>query len=101
MDIIDIGIITSYVLIALCAIAAIVMPLVQSFSDPKSLTKSAIGIGALAVIFIISYAMADSVGEGVTEVVAKRVGAGIITTYIMFFIAVGGILYTEISKMIK
>ena len=52
---IDLGLIAGYVLVGLCTIAAVVMPLVQSLSDPKSLAKSGIGVGVLVVIFLISY----------------------------------------------
>lgn len=101
MDIIDIGLYASYVLIILCAVAAVVIPLVQSFGDPKSLIKSAIGLVALVVVFFISYALADSDAPGATATTAKLVGAGIITMYILFIGALVGIVYTEVSKMIK
>lgn len=103
MDIIDVGLYVSYLLIVLCAISAIVIPLVQSFSDPQSLLKSGIGLGVILVVFLISYALADSYGSSlkVSENVAKLSGAGIIAMYIFFFIALIGIVYTEISKLIK
>ncbi len=102
MDIVDIGLIGSYVLIALCAVAAIVIPLIQSFSDPKSLVKSAIGVGVLVVIFFVGYGLADGVTSAdTTESTARLTGAGLITTYVFFFVAIGGIVFTEISKMIK
>ncbi|MFY0689435.1 MAG: hypothetical protein JXQ90_19850 [Cyclobacteriaceae bacterium] len=103
MDIIDIGIYSAYALIGLCAIAAIVMPLIQSLSDPKSLVKSGVGVVILVVIFFIGLAMADgtSTNEEVTEATSKYVGAGIITTYACIFIAMFGIVYTEISKIVK
>lgn len=100
MDIIDVGIIGSYILIGLCALAAVVMPLIQSFSDPKSLIKSAAGVGAIVVVFFISYVIADGSSDAVAESTSKRVGAGIITTYIAFFVAIGGIIYTEVSKLL-
>ncbi len=101
MDIIDIGIFASYALIVLCAIAAIGMPLVQSFGDPKSLVKSGIGVGILVVVFVIGYVIADGNAEGTTYATSKYVGAGIITTYVCFFAAILGILFTEISKIIR
>ncbi|MBR08454.1 MAG: hypothetical protein CMP48_12350 [Rickettsiales bacterium] len=103
MDIIDVGLYASYLLIALCAVAAIVIPLAQSFGDPQSLVKSGIGLGVIVVVFLISYAMADSVttNKEVTEGAAKLSGAGLIAMYIFFFIALIGIVYTEISKLLK
>jgi len=101
MGIIDIGLIAGYVLVGLCAITAIIMPLVQSFSDPKSLGKSAMGVGGLLVIFLIAYGLADPNAEGASESTSKIVGAGLITMYMAVFIAIAGILYTEVSKLIK
>ncbi|MFT6866114.1 MAG: hypothetical protein ACJA08_000941 [Cyclobacteriaceae bacterium] len=101
MDIIDIGLFASYVLIALCTIAAIVIPIVQSFDDPQSLVKSGIGLGFVLVVFLIGYILADSESATASEGTAKLVGAGIISMYILLFLALAGIVYTEISKMIK
>ncbi|MBV6645677.1 MAG: hypothetical protein KI790_09525 [Cyclobacteriaceae bacterium] len=101
MDFIDIGIVAGYILIVLCAVAAVGIPLIKSFSDPKSLVKSGIGIGVLLVVFLLSYALADGGMAGTTSGTSKMVGAGIITTYFIFFGAIGGIIYTEISKMVK
>ncbi len=101
MDIIDVGLFLSYVLIVLSALAAILIPLAQSFGDPQSLVKSGIGLGILVVVFLIGYIAADSSSAGTTEATSKLVGAGIISMYIFFFLAVIGIVYTEISKLIK
>lgn len=101
MDLIDVSLSASYILIILCALSAIIIPLVQSFGDPQTLVKSGIGIVAVAVIFLISYAVAGSVTEGATATTSKMVGGGIITTYILFLVAIVGIVYTEISKVIK
>lgn len=101
MDIIDVGLYASYLLIAICAISAIVIPLAQSFGDPQSLLKSGIGLGVMVVVFVVSYALANPEAAGATEGVSKLVGAGIISMYIFFFVALIGIIYTEISKLIK
>lgn len=101
MDFIDIGLYAGYALVGLCALAAIVIPLVQSFDDPKKLVKSGIGVAALVVIFFISYAMADGSTAETTETTSKMVGAGLFTTYVFFFGAIVGIVYTEISKIIN
>jgi uncharacterized membrane protein YvlD (DUF360 family) len=101
MNIIDIGLIGSYILIVLCALAAIIIPLIQSFSDPKSLIKSGLATVVMVVVFFICYALADGNAEGTDETTSKYVGAGILTTYVFFFVAIGGIVYSEISKMLK
>lgn len=101
MDIIDIGLYAGYILIFLCAITAVVFPLIQSFGDPQALVKSGIGLGAIIVIFFLGYAIADSDSPGATETTSKLVGAGLISMYVLFFIALIGIVYTELSKLIK
>lgn len=101
MGIIDIGLISGYILVGLCAVTAIIMPLIQSLSDPKGLAKSAAGVGGLVVVFLIAYGLADPNAEGASESTSKIVGAGLITMYMAVFIAIAGILYTEVSKLIK
>ncbi|MEP4535435.1 MAG: hypothetical protein ABJ004_20230 [Cyclobacteriaceae bacterium] len=101
MDIIDIGLFASYVLVALCAVAAILIPVIQSLGDPKSLIKSGIGLGVVLVVFLIGYAMASGESDTASEGVAKVVGAGIISMYIFLILAVAGIVFTEISKALK
>jgi hypothetical protein len=97
MDFIDIGLIGSYILIGLCTLAATLIPLYQSFGDPKTLLKS--GIGIMMVVFLFGYLLADGSSVGVDEATSKFVGAGIITTYAFFFLAIAGIIYTEVSKI--
>ncbi|WP_421871940.1 hypothetical protein [Marinoscillum sp.] len=101
MDIIDVGLYAGYVLIAICALAAVVFPIIQIISDPQALIKSGIGLGALIVVAVVGYALADPNAAGATESVSKWVGAGLIAMYIFFAVAVVGIVYTEISKLIK
>ena len=99
MDFIDIGLFGSYALIGLCALAAVLIPLYQSFGDPKTLLKSGIGIGVMLIVFLFGYFLADGSSAGVDESTSKVVGAGIITTYTFFFLAIAGIIYTELSKI--
>lgn len=102
MNIVDIGLIAGYILVILCTLAAVVIPLVQAMGDLKSLTKSAVGVGVMLVVFLISYAFSGGEAQGeYSEGTAKLVGAGLVSMYIFLFLALGGIAYSEISKMIK
>lgn len=107
MEFIDIGLYVAYGLLLIAAIAAIVLPLINSFSNPKSLIKSGIGIAVIAVLFIVGYIIADSgvtskyTTLGVGEGESKFVGGALLTMYILFIIAIVGIAITEVNKAIK
>ncbi len=101
---IDAGLIIAYVLIGLCALTAIVLPLIQAAGNPGSLKKIAISVGGLVVVFIICYVLAGDSTYGNKEVTAgaaKRVGAGLIMFYVLLVGAFVTILYTEITKISK
>ncbi len=96
---IDIGLFLAYILTGLCIVIAIGMPLVKAFSDPDSLKKLGIGIGALLSVFLISFFTSSGEADGdYSESTVKLVGAGIVTFYILAVGAVLGIVYTEIKK---
>jgi hypothetical protein len=101
------GLYISYIIFGVAVLAAIVLPLINTVKNPSSLIKSGIGVGILVVVFIVSYVIADSElsaigrGLGVTESSVKWIGAGLIMFYIALFVAIGGLLYSEISKAFK
>ena len=108
MDIIQIGLIFTYVLLGVGVVAVIIMPLVQALtSDPKSLLKSAMGLGAILVIYLIGYAFAGNevtakyIEFGVDSSTSKLVGGLLITMYILITGAIGGIIFTEFHKVAK
>lgn len=108
MDIIQIGLIFTYVLLGVGVVAVIIMPLVQALtSDPKSLLKSAMGLGAILVIYLIGYALASNevtakyIEFGVDSTTSKLVGGLLITMYILITGAIGGIIFTEFHKVAK
>ena len=107
MDFIDIALIGSYILVGVALIAAIILPLINALDDLSSLAMSGVGILILLVIFGIAYAIS---GDEVTAVytkynvdagLSKFVGGSIIMMYLLTTVALVGIVYTEISKIIK
>lgn len=107
MDTFDIFLYLAYTLVIVAAIAAIVLPLINALSDPKSLLMSGLGVLALVVVFIVGYAIS---GNEVTAVytkfevgpdLSKAVGGALIMTYILGIGAVLGIIYTEFIKIVK
>lgn len=99
---VDIGLYASYALVIICAVLAILMPLINSFGNPKSLLKPVVGLLLLVVIVLVGWAMADNTAMGkATESISKWVGGFLISMYILIFVAIAGILYTEVSKIFK
>jgi len=106
-DFVDIVIVVAYALLGIAALAAIVMPLINAFGNPKSLITSGIGLVFLLVLFGIAFGLSG--GEvtpiyskfGIDSGLSKYVGATIITTYILIVLAVVGIVGTEITKIFK
>jgi len=108
MDLIDIGIYLAYAMFFAAVLAMIVLPLMNALRSPANMAKSGMGIGALVVLFIIAYAISG--GEltpqyqalGVeTEFSSRLIGAGLTMFYFVFFIAIIGMIYSEISKALK
>ena len=108
MDIVEIGLKFTYILLIATTVAAVVMPLFQAFtSDPKSLLKSAMGFGLIIAVYGIGYAISGNevtstyTEFGVDESLSKSVGGLINTMYILMLLAIGGIVFTEVSKLAK
>jgi hypothetical protein len=85
-----------------------VLPLMNALKSPANLAKSGMAIGGLLVLFIVAYLISG--GEltpqyqalGVeTEFSSRLIGAGLTMFYFVFFIAIIGMIYSEISKALK
>ena len=101
---VDAGLIIAYVLIGLCAAAAIILPLIQALGNPQSLKKIGISVGALLVVFGICYGISsgDTMGnESVTEDTARMVAASLTLFYVLIGVALVSIIYTELVKIFK
>ncbi|MBN7817802.1 hypothetical protein [Algoriphagus pacificus] len=109
MDTYDILLYGSYLLIALGAFVSIVMPLIKSLDNPKSLLKTVVGIVGIAVLFFIAYSISSDevLPKFTTEQInmtaekSKSIGGMLIMTYILSILAIGGIVFTEFNKAIK
>lgn len=93
-----------YVLFIIGAVAAIVFPIINMAKNPGGAKSAFIGIGALLIVFVISYLLA---GDEMTDKYAKfisgpeaskRVSMGLIAFYIL---AIGAILATIVSGFSK
>lgn len=109
MDTYDILLYGSYLLVILGAVVAILMPLIKSLDNPKSLLKSAIGIVGIVVLFFIAYSISGSEvlpkfeasPFNLTPEKSQVVGGMLITTYFLTLLALGSIVLTEVTKAIK
>ncbi len=104
---IDTMLYVSYALLIGCAIAAIVLPLIGSLGNPQSLMRGGIGVAFLLVVFFIGYAISGNevtplfARQGVDAGLSKLVGGALIMFYVMAALAIAGIVYSEISKILK
>lgn len=104
---IDAGMWVFYILLFASVAAAVFMPLVNAVQTPGAFKKSLVGVGALVVVFGISYVVSGSevsvvnAAKGITPDTSKMIGAGLIMFYFVLFGSVIGIIYSEISKALK
>ena len=93
------------------------MNLFNSLKNPKSLIKSGIGIVALIVIFFIGYSIApaeldrlavvafeanDMHPEAASTIsVYKFVGGAMTTTLVLIVLALAGLVYSSIARIVK
>ncbi len=104
---IDLILYSAYILIIICTAAAIIMPTIYALNDPGTLVKSGIGLVGLVVVFLISWAISGSevlpayTEFGIDAGLSKFVGGGLTMMYLLAFIAIAGIVYTEVSKIFK
>lgn len=112
---IDIGLYGAFILIAVAALAAIGMNIANSISNPKTLVKGGIGIAVLLIVFFIGYSMAPSefgaatakameaskIDDDVAGSTYKLVGGAMTTTLVLIVIAVVGLIYSTVSRIIS
>ncbi len=102
-----IGLFCISILVAACfAVVQIVKGLID---DPKKQMGTLIGVGALIVIMIISYAVSsgadipkelfEKTGSDYSN--SKLIGASMYTVYILFGGVIVAVLYAEIAKKLK
>lgn len=98
----------TYVLFAVAAVVSIVAPIIYIVLNPEKAKSVLIGLAGFLVLAGISFLLASGSTEGavyenfeVTEAGSRRVGAGLIATYILGIMAVLSIIFSGISKIFK
>ena len=109
MDSFDIMLYVGYALVGIGSVLAILLPLIKSLDDPKSLMKTVMGVVGIVILFFICYSISSNEvlpkfeGEpfNLTPGMSQLVGGCLITTYVLSIIVVVSIVFTEISKSLK
>jgi len=109
MDTYDILLYGSYLLIIVGAAVSVLMPLIKSLDNPKSLLKTVVGIVGIAVLFFIAYSISgnevlpkfEADPFNLTPGGSQLVGGMLITTYTLAIVALVSIVFTEFNKAIK
>ncbi len=99
----------AYIFFGIATVATIGFPIVYLISNPKGAINVIIGLVFIGIIVLISYFLAtDQVvyitgytGTDNVPNTLKTVGTGLYTTYILFFLSILAILYSEISSAFK
>lgn len=110
---INANLVWSYILLAICCIAALVLEFINTISDKKAAKNALMGIGLLGAVILISYLISDSeipqfygvekfVEKGeLTPSISHWIGTGLIATYILSAISIIGIVYSSVSNFFK
>jgi hypothetical protein len=101
---IDGGLWVAYAAFGACALMAVGFAVAHLASAGKKALPTLLGLAAFVVVLGVSYAISDGSVRptwNITSDTSKWIGAGITMTLIATAVAVGAILYGEISRMFK
>jgi hypothetical protein len=107
MELIDIGLYFLYFMLGVAIIVATILPIINLFSNPKSLIRIGGGVVVLILAFVAAYSMSDGslipkwMAQGQTEFDLKMIGAGLIMLYIFLFGSILAMIFSEVNKLIK
>ncbi len=98
----------AYILLVLTAALTLIFPIVYFISNPKKGRSVLIGLVGFAILYFISYAIADGNTTGtiyekfhITEATSHFIGAVLYMTFILGGLAILSIVYTGISSLFK
>jgi len=106
--IVNVGLYTSYIMLILGVVLAVVFPLINSISQPKVMARAGVGVLLILVVFGIAYLMSSTditakyIESGVTTGgLSRSIGGALKMVYILMLIAMVGVIYTEFNKIFK
>ncbi len=108
MNIIDIGLYVAYFAIFIALAALLLFPIFSMVNgNTKNAKTSLIGVAALLVVLLISYLVSPA-EQGqfyekmqISPGASKLIGAGLLSTYIIFAAVIGITLYSVVVKWFK
>lgn len=110
-DVVDVNffLVWTYILIGISCTATVGFAIMGMITHPKNAKNALIGIGALGLVILISYALGSSevptfLGYekfDITPGLSKTVGGSLFAMYILLGLAIAGIIYSEVSKAVK
>ena len=100
------GIPFAYFCLGVAALSAVVFPIIQMIQNWKKAITALIGVGAVAVLFLICFLLADkqefTIGDKYASAAQMQLVEGsIFTFYALLLIAVIAILYSSVSSYFK
>jgi NADH:ubiquinone oxidoreductase subunit 6 (subunit J) len=105
MNLINIGIILTYIMVVGAALTVLTFGIMRMLKHPKNAKKSLYTVGGLILVLLLGFALASSEvlpsyeKYEIDSGSAKRVGMGLIAFYVLAIGAIGAVLYTEFSKV--
>lgn len=104
-DVISYFLMLSYLLFALGLVAALGGSIFKSITNPSNLKKSGLNLVVVFVVFLISYVLSsgevlDSYGN-ISPFVSKWSEVGLYMLYILTVIAIGSIVFSNVSKYFR
>jgi hypothetical protein len=103
-NIIDIGIIATYVLLGLAAAAVVLSAIFHLLTNFKNARGGLVGLAVLAAILFFSYLISTNEtyeAFNVGPVASQWVGGGIIATFILIGMAFVAAIFTEVFKLFR
>ncbi|MDA3954823.1 MAG: hypothetical protein PF485_14340 [Bacteroidales bacterium] len=103
-------IVWAYVLTGIAVGFTVIFPVIQMITNPKNAKKGLLGIAALVVIIVIAYALASGEVLGIknpdlvkydVHSTLKFAGMMLYSIYILAFVAIVSMAYSEVSKIFK
>lgn len=107
----SVGIYVAYVLIGIAVLGALFSAVLGAVKNSGNIKQAAIGFGALLVVLVISYVLADDVMPKtslsaeelakITTTDVKLSSTGIVAFYILLLAAIAATVYSEVSRFFK